>query len=99
LAAGRPDVVVLQHAPGRKEYDGFPGYPIHSLETQIKAIELLSGKPVVAIAINHEEVDKSNMAEVCQEISKEIRLPACDPLLHGAGQLVAALQPYFEKKN
>ncbi len=28
LAAGRPDVVVLQHAPAREEYDGFPGYPI-----------------------------------------------------------------------
>jgi uncharacterized NAD-dependent epimerase/dehydratase family protein len=25
LAAGRPEVVVMQHAPARKEYDGFPG--------------------------------------------------------------------------
>ncbi len=49
LAAGRPDVVVLQHAPARKEYDGFPGYPMHALPTQIQAIELLSGKPVVAV--------------------------------------------------
>ncbi len=48
LAAGRPDVVVLQHAPARKEYDGFPGYPLHPIETQIQAIELLSGRPVVA---------------------------------------------------
>jgi uncharacterized NAD-dependent epimerase/dehydratase family protein len=99
LAAGRPDLVVLQHAPGRKEYDGFPGYPIHPLETQIKAIELLSGKPVVAIAINHENLDKSKLAEICQGISKEIRLPACDPLLNGAGPLVAALKPYLEKKK
>lgn len=99
LAAGRPDVVVLQHAPGRKEYDGFPGYPIHPLETQIQAIELLSGKPVVAIAINHENLDKSKMAEVCQGISEEIRLPACDPLLNGAGPLVAALKPYLKNKK
>jgi len=99
LAAGRPDVVVLQHAPGRKEYDGFPGYPVHPLETQIKAIELLSGKPVVAIAINHEDLDKSTMAEVCQGISKEIRLPACDPLLNGAGPFVAALKPYLKNRK
>jgi uncharacterized NAD-dependent epimerase/dehydratase family protein len=98
LAAGRPDVVVLQHAPGRMEYDGFPGYPIHPLETQIRAIELLSEKPVVAIAINHENLDKSKMAEVCQKISKEIRLPACEPLLNGAGPLVAALKPYLDGK-
>jgi uncharacterized NAD-dependent epimerase/dehydratase family protein len=95
LAAGRPDVVVLQHAPGRKEYDGFPGYPIHPLVTQIRAIELLSGKPVVAIAINNENLHKSKMAEVCQAITKEISLPACDPLLNGAGLLVAALKPYL----
>ena len=99
LAAGRPDVVVLQHAPGREEYDGFPGYPIHPLETQIQAIELLSGKPVVAIAINHENLDKSKIAEVCQGINREILLPACDPLLDGAGPLVAALKPYLEKKK
>ncbi len=46
LAAGRPDGIVLQHAPGRKEYDGFPGYPIHPLDQQIHAIEFLSGRPV-----------------------------------------------------
>ena len=99
LAAGRPDVVVLQHAPGREEYDGFPGYPIHPLETQIQAIELLSGKPVVAIAINHENLDKSKIAEVCQGINREILLPACDPLLDGAGPLVAALKAYLKKKK
>ena len=31
LAAGRPDVVVLQHAPARAEYDGFPGHAMHPL--------------------------------------------------------------------
>ena len=50
LAAARPDVVILQHAPARKEYDGFPGFPIHPLNDQIRAIELISGKPVVAAA-------------------------------------------------
>jgi uncharacterized NAD-dependent epimerase/dehydratase family protein len=99
LAAGRPDVVVLQHAPGRREYDGFPGYPIHPLETQIQVIELLSEKPVVAISVNHENLDKSKVAEACQEIRKKIRLPACDPLVNGAGPLVAALEPYLEKKK
>ncbi|RMF91116.1 MAG: DUF1611 domain-containing protein, partial [Nitrospinota bacterium] len=58
LAAGRPDVVVLQHAPARKEYDGFPGYPLHPLDKQIQAIELLSGKPVIAITINHEHLSE-----------------------------------------
>ncbi|MCA9754075.1 MAG: DUF1611 domain-containing protein, partial [Gemmatimonadetes bacterium] len=56
LAAGRPHAVVLQHAPARVEYDGFPGYPLHPIDQQIRAIELISGRPVVAITVNHEEL-------------------------------------------
>jgi uncharacterized NAD-dependent epimerase/dehydratase family protein len=42
LAAGRPDVIIIQHAPMRKEYDGFPGYRLHPLGQQIEAVEMLS---------------------------------------------------------
>jgi len=38
LAAGRPEAVILQHAPARRDYDGFPGYPIQPLERQIQAV-------------------------------------------------------------
>ncbi|MGD9033955.1 MAG: DUF1611 domain-containing protein [Desulfobacteraceae bacterium] len=96
LAAGRPDVVILQHAPARKEYDGFPGYPLHPLKKQIQAIELLSGKPVVAITINHEDLDKKSVTSVCQEITQETGLPACDVLLSGADPVVDALRPYIK---
>ena len=44
LAAGRPDFVIMQHAPKRVEYDGFPGYKLHSLKEQINAVEVISGK-------------------------------------------------------
>ena len=84
LAAGRPDAVVLQHAPARKEYDGFPGYPIHPLSRQIQAIELLSGKPVVAITINHEGIEPDQIAQVCRSIQKETGLPTFDVLTQGA---------------
>jgi uncharacterized NAD-dependent epimerase/dehydratase family protein len=96
LAAGRPDVVILQHAPARKEYDGFPGYPLHPLEKQIQAIELLFGKPVVAITINHEDMDKEDVTAVCEEITKQTGLPACDVLLSGAVPVVDALRPYIK---
>jgi uncharacterized NAD-dependent epimerase/dehydratase family protein len=92
LAAGRPDVVILQHSPARKEYDGFPGYPIHPLEKQIQAIELLSGKPVAAITINHENMEKESIPDVCKKLSKTIDLPVCDVLEQGAGLIVDALK-------
>jgi uncharacterized NAD-dependent epimerase/dehydratase family protein len=92
LAAARPDVVVLQHAPARRDYDGFPGHPIHPLATQIQAIELMSGKPVVAITLNHEGIARSDVAAVCRTIEAEVGLPTFDVLVDGAEGLVTALE-------
>jgi len=97
IAAGRPDVMILQYAPGRKDYDGFPGYPIQPLEKQIQAAELISGKPVVAVTVNHENLDKKEVPAVCSEITEVTRLPACDVLLDGAGQVIDALAPYLTR--
>jgi uncharacterized NAD-dependent epimerase/dehydratase family protein len=95
LAAGRPDVVVLQHAPARRDYDGFDGYPIHPLETQIQAIELLSGKPVVAVTLNHENMEPADILNQCSAIQKTTGLPAFDVLIDGVGELVEVLRPYL----
>jgi len=97
LAAGRPDAVVLQHAPARKEYDGFPGYPLHPLRKQIKAIEMISCKPVVAITLNHEGIAIGYLPDLYQSITRETGLPACDVLVDGAGKIVEALTPYMRR--
>lgn len=91
LAAGRPDYVILQHAPKRLEYDGFPGYKLHSLEEQIKAIEVISGKEVIAITVNHEGMEKEEILDICKSITLEIKLPAYDVLEYGADNLVELL--------
>jgi uncharacterized NAD-dependent epimerase/dehydratase family protein len=96
LAAGRPDIIVLQHAPARLEYDGFPGYPIQPLKQQIQAIELLSAKPVVAIAINHEGLSPDQTGAVCNAIQNEVGLPAFDVLKDGAGAIVKILKSYLK---
>lgn len=96
LAAGRPNVVVLQHAPARKEYDGFPGYPLHPLPRQIEAVELLSGKPVVAITINHENLAREEIPGICRAVSSEVGLPAFDVLVEGADGLVKVLLPHLQ---
>jgi uncharacterized NAD-dependent epimerase/dehydratase family protein len=97
LAAGRPDVVILQHAPARKDYDGFPGYPIHPLKHQINVIEMLSGKPVVAITVNHENLFPDQIPLICQSLQKEAGLPAFDVLLDKGGGLVNILSPLIKK--
>ncbi len=98
LAAGRPDVVILQHAPARKEYDGFPGYALHPLDKQIQAVEFLSGKPVVALSVNHEGLDRKDISAVSRRLTEETGLPACDVLLGGTARLIQTLEPYLRPK-
>jgi uncharacterized NAD-dependent epimerase/dehydratase family protein len=87
LAAARPDIIILQHAPARKDYDGFPGYEIQPLERQIQAIEVISDKPVIAITINHENLNQNEILTEIEQIKKTIHLPAFDLLLDGGDDL------------
>jgi uncharacterized NAD-dependent epimerase/dehydratase family protein len=99
LAAGRPDAVVLQHAPARIEYDGFPGHPIQPLAQQIQAIELISGRPVVAITINHEDLAPDAIDPACRAIADETGLPVFDVLRDGAAGLAEVLRRRFRVKS
>lgn len=98
LAACRPDMVVLQHAPSRKEYDGFPGFALHSLDHQIRAIEFISGRPVVAVAINHEGISRDRVPELCRSIANETALPVFDPVLQGAGTMIPIIRAELSRR-
>jgi uncharacterized NAD-dependent epimerase/dehydratase family protein len=99
LAAGRPDVIVLQHAPERKDYDGFPGYPIHPLDRQIQAVELISGKPVVAITINHEGMSRDAVPQACHLVQTSTSLPTFDVLLNGSREVCDLLAAHMPAKK
>lgn len=97
LAAGRPDFIILQHAPKRIDYDGFPGYPIHPLETQIQALELISGRKVIAITVNHEDLKPEEIDPACDAITRATGLPAVDVLTQGADKLVDVVSQYLNR--
>jgi uncharacterized NAD-dependent epimerase/dehydratase family protein len=96
LAAGRPDVVIMQHAPTRAEYDGFPGHTLHDLPTQIRAVEMISGIKVAAVTLNHEGLTAEEIPAACAAITAETGLPACDVLRDGPGPILVALAPYLK---
>jgi uncharacterized NAD-dependent epimerase/dehydratase family protein len=98
LAAGRPDYVILQHAPKRLEYDGFPGYILHPLDQQIKAIEFISGRKVIAITVNHEMMQPEEIPEACAMITHQTGLPAFDVLHDGPEGLIRRILPLIRKK-
>jgi uncharacterized NAD-dependent epimerase/dehydratase family protein len=95
LAAARPHAVVLQHAPARVEYDGFPGYALDPLDRQIKAIEFVSGRPVIAVTINHENMGREEVPAAAQEIERLTGLPAFDVLLQGGAGLAKVVMRHM----
>ncbi|MDX1740821.1 MAG: NAD-dependent epimerase/dehydratase family protein, partial [Rhodothermales bacterium] len=98
IAAARPDAVVLQHAPARKDYDGFPGHPVHPLAHQIEAVQMITGKDnVAALTINHENIPSEEIDSTCRLIEMLTGLPTVDPLTHDMDPILDALRPYIEQ--
>ena len=92
LLAARPDVVVLQHAPGRAEYDGCPGHPIAPLRRQLEALRGLSDSPVAAITVSREGIAPAEMKNALEALSLESGVPAIDILAaDGPKRLLGAI--------
>ena len=95
LAAGRPRAVVLQHAPARTDHDGFPGFPIGPLAKHIRLIEEISGKPVIAVTLNHEGLAPGEIAPTARRLESEVGRPVVDVLLEGPDRVIAELLRWF----
>jgi uncharacterized NAD-dependent epimerase/dehydratase family protein len=65
------------------------------LARQIEAIELLSGKSVVAVAINHENLIDEQIPLVCDAIEQAGGLPAFDVLKGGLTEFVNLIKSYI----
>ncbi|MFN0088569.1 MAG: DUF1611 domain-containing protein [Blastocatellia bacterium] len=92
IAAGRVDGIVLQHAPARKVYDGFDGYPMGPLDREIQILELLAQKPVLALTLNHEGMTSDQITATIIEYEARYGRPATDVLRDGCGKLVEAIR-------
>jgi uncharacterized NAD-dependent epimerase/dehydratase family protein len=91
LAACRPEKVVMQHAPTRREYDGFPGFEIEPIEKQIAVVEAVSKARVAALTLNHEGLAPDQIAAANAELTRRTGLPCCDPLVDGLDPVIDAL--------
>lgn len=84
----KPEVTVLQHAPARKHFDGFPEFPMPPLEKFIKLVELLTGREPLAIAMNAEGLSREEALRVREEVERGQGIPTVIPLLEGVGRVV-----------
>ena len=96
LSLLHPQIIVLQHAPGRKHLEDFPEYPMPSLDRYLKILELITERKVFAITINTENLDVKQIDEIVKEYEKKYNVVSCAPLIHGVGKIVnKIIESYF----
>jgi uncharacterized NAD-dependent epimerase/dehydratase family protein len=95
IAAGKPHAIVLQHAPRRRCFDGFPQYTIGDLAREIQLLELFSQVKVLALTLNHEGMNREEIEKTVEQYEMQYRIPVCDVLVHGCEKLVRALLERF----
>ncbi|MEM0093777.1 MAG: DUF1611 domain-containing protein [Thermofilum sp.] len=83
----RPEVTILQHAPARKHFDGFPEYPIPPLEKYLQLIEIITGRPAFAITMNAEGMTEEEALRTREKLESEYGLPVVIPLREGVGRI------------
>lgn len=96
LHGSQPDAIVVCHDPARAHVDGYPDYPLPSLERCIELNVMLArltnpAARCVGVAINGSRLDADARVRVAAEIEGRLGLTCFDPIADGAGRLVSAL--------
>jgi len=91
----RPEVIVLQHAPARRHFDGFPEHPMPPLEKYLRLIELIADRPVFAITLSTEGLAPEDARRVAEELERTHGVPVVVPMLEGVGRIVDLMLERF----
>ena len=98
IAAGRPHAIILQTAPKRTAYDGFPDFPMAPLEKEIKVIELLANRPMLALTLNHENMTDAEIETTQRQYETHFGIPCCNILKHGTQKVIDKIIENFLKR-
>jgi uncharacterized NAD-dependent epimerase/dehydratase family protein len=99
IAGARVKGVILQHAPNRPTLDGFPQYRMPDPGPAITIAEAMSGHPLVAIAINHESMERDELPAWKKRYGERFGKPVTDVLWDGPQPLVDAVAKRFALKT
>lgn len=96
LHGSQPDAIVVCHDPARPHIDGYPQYPIPSLErcisANLEAARLTNPNArCVGIAINGSRLTSVERMLAMDRIQDQFSVACFDPIATGAGALVDAL--------
>jgi len=87
--------VVLQHAPGRRYFEGFEKeeYRIPPVAQEIELIQLL-GARTLALTLNGEGLAFEELKSQREKLQRDLRLPVTLPLEEGVKSLVPVLREF-----
>jgi uncharacterized NAD-dependent epimerase/dehydratase family protein len=95
LRGAVPDAVILQHPPRRGNHCDYPDIPMPTLTSEIRLIELFAQSPVVAITLNHEDMNDDDVADTIAAYEEQYGLPVTDVLKAGCDKLIERLFEVF----
>ena len=96
IHGAQPDVMVVCHDPGRPHMRGTPAIPVRSLSEVIEATTAAARVTnpdvrFIGCAINTSKLSDEEAEAELERARQETGLPAVDPIKHGVGALVDAL--------
>lgn len=95
IRGGRPNAIIVQHPPKRKQRVDFEYLQMPTLHSEIKLLEDFSHSKVIAITINHEGMSTEDVNNTIKTYEHEHHLPTTDALALGCNKLVKAVLKTF----
>ena len=95
IRGARPQAIIVQHPPKRKNIGDFSYMPMPTLESEIELLEVFSRSKVIAITLNHEDMTDEEIEETIIEYEKKFQLPTTDTLKYGCEKLVKKIFKVF----
>lgn len=97
LHGSQPDALVLCHDPLRPHINGYPLFPLPTLEEAIEIYTRLARLTnrdvrVVGVSLNTSKLDDEASRRVIAETEARLGLPCCDPVRSGLAGVVDALE-------
>jgi uncharacterized NAD-dependent epimerase/dehydratase family protein len=95
IRGSQPDAIIVQHPPKREFLGDYPKIKMPTLESEINLLESFSGKPVLGIALNHENMTTSEIDETITEYQDQFDLPVTDVLTYNCDCLIEKILSEF----
>src|SRR5213083_2267848 len=99
IMASMPSAILMMHAPARKTRSfrrDVVAWPMPTIEQEIEWLHFytrnIGGGKVVGIGINHENMTRDEVDVAVRTYEQKYGVPTADPLWHGCGKFVAAIQ-------